>query len=263
MEPAGDELRLQNAQLSRRVESQAVELIAARAAMDTLVHSISHDLRSPLTVISGFAELLITHSSQSLDEKGRHYLRRIVTSTIHIGQMMDEILALSRMSHSEMRCAQVDLEALVKKIVEELDASKGDRRVIWLIGRLPIVHADPTLLRRAITNLAVNALIFTRSREVVRIQIDVKDGGHEWIFFVRDNGAGFDVKHRERTFAAFQCPHSSSDWEGSAIGLAYVQRIIQRHGGRMWTEAVPDGGATFYFTLRGASAESCPLPEKR
>jgi two-component system, chemotaxis family, sensor kinase Cph1 len=182
-----------------------------------------------------------------------------MVSTLQAGRMLDDILALTRMGRSEMHPARVDLEALVNKIVREFDASKGDRRVIWIVGRLPTVTADPTLLRQAITSLISNALKFTRSREVARIQIGSQSGDREMTLFIRDNGAGIDIKHRERMFGSFQRPQSSSEIDGSAIGLAYVQRIIQRHGGRTWTEAVPDGGATFYFSL----PDECVEPEFR
>jgi light-regulated signal transduction histidine kinase (bacteriophytochrome) len=244
-----------NEQLGRRIERHAVELQAARAEMDTLAHTISHDLRSPLTVIGGFAELLSKHSGKVLDGKGRHYLERITTSTESIARMIDSILAFSRMSRSELHLVPVDLDALVGKVVHEFDASKGERRVTWLLGRLPTVAADPTLLRQAFTSLVSNALRFTRSREVARIQIGAQSGDHEITLFVRDNGAGIDVKHRERAFDGHHPAQNPAEPDASAIGLAYVQRIVQRHGGRTWTEAVPDGGATFCFSLPDESAE--------
>ncbi len=261
-QPTDTDRRMAGALVARRLERYALELSAAKAEMDTFAHSISHDLRSPLTIVLGFAELLTKHSGNDLDEKGRHYLKRITAATLQIARMLDEILALSLMSRSEMRCVRFDLEALVKKVVSDLDASKGDRRVIWLVGRLAPVMADPALLRRAITSLASNALFFTRSREVARIQIgmlDVHDGDNELTFFVRDNGAGVSIKHRERMFGSIDGQNSPSPAEGSATELAHVQRIFQRHGGRMWMEAVPDGGATFYFSIPDACEETDSL----
>jgi light-regulated signal transduction histidine kinase (bacteriophytochrome) len=247
--PQERELQRMNAMLARRVERHSTELAAAHAEMDELAQTISHDLRSPLTVIGGFTDLLIAHFSKNLDEKGRHYLDLIKSSTLSATQMLDEILAISRMSRSEIRRARVDLGAVVDRVVHDLEATKGDRRVIWIIGRLPTVEAEPTLIQQVIKSLAANALFFTQGREVARIQVGVQDGDHEVILFVRDNGTGVDLKHRERLFASFQHRPSSPSTEGGAIGLAHIQRIIQRHGGRMWTEAVPDGGAIFYFTL--------------
>jgi light-regulated signal transduction histidine kinase (bacteriophytochrome) len=235
--------------LPRGNESLRAELGAARAEMDDLAHMISHDLRSPLTVIGGFADLLAKHSGKGLDKKGLHYLDLIKASTSQAVRMLDDILALSRLGQSEMHFVPVDFGATVHQVVKDLDASKGDQRVVWLIDRLPTVNADPTLLRQAITSLLSNALKFTRSREVARIQVGMQDGDHEMIFSVRDNGAGLDLKLRKRMFSAFQRPQSSTDKETSTFGWAYVQRIIQRHGGRMWMEAVPDGGVIIYFSI--------------
>jgi light-regulated signal transduction histidine kinase (bacteriophytochrome) len=256
---AVEELRRQNAELERRIGRHAEDLAAAQDEIGTLASSISHDLRSPLLVIGGFVELLSKHSAGSLDEKGRHYLERIATATGQIGQMMDEVLALSRMSVCEMHFVPTDLEPLVRKVVHELDADKGERRVIWLIGRLPTVLADPNLLRQAISSLVSNALRFTRTREVARIQIGMRSGERGMVFFVRDNGASFDIKHRERMFNALPRQPPSAGSKGCAIKLAHVQRIIQRHGGRLWTETVPDGGATFSFSLPG-DLEEVPCP---
>jgi chemotaxis family two-component system sensor kinase Cph1 len=244
-----NELLRMNALLARQTEHHAIELDAAHAEMDELAQTVSHDLRSPLTIIGGFTDLLITHFSENLDEKGRHYLDLIKSSTENATQMLDEILAISRMSRSGIQRLEVNLKAVVDSVVQDLDATKGDRRVIWLIGSLPSVQADPTLIHQVIRSLVANALIFTRTREVARIQVGVRDGNHEVIFFVRDNGTGVDLKHRERMFASFQHRKSSPAAEGGAVGLAHVKRIIQRHGGRMWSEAVPDGGAIFYFSL--------------
>lgn len=254
-QPQERDLQRENAMLARRAERHSIELGAAYAEMDELAQTISHDLRSPLTVIGGFTDLLIAHFSTNLDEKGRHYLDLIKSSTINAAQMLDEILAISRMSRAEVLHAQVDLGAVVERVVRDLEAAKGDRRVVWLIGKLPSVRADPTLIEQVIRSLVGNALNFTRGREVARIQVGARDGDHEVIFFVRDNGTGVDLKHRERIFASFQHRPSFPSAEGGAIGLAHVQRIVQRHGGRMWTEAVPDGGAIFYLSLPNDGTE--------
>jgi light-regulated signal transduction histidine kinase (bacteriophytochrome) len=248
-EPTAAELRRKNAVLTHRIERGAAQLRAAEAELDLLAHWIAHDLRSPLTVMGGFAELLRKHSGHALDEKGSHYLQTIENSTVQIGQMLDDILALSRMSRSEMHLVHIDVEALARRIVGELDAAKGDRRVIWTIEKLPTVQADPTLLRHALGSLASNALRFTRSCEVARIHIGSRPGEGELIFFVRDNAAGIDLNHRERMFGSFQRPDSPEGRRGSALGLTYVQRIIQRHGGRTWVEAAPEGGSAFFFSL--------------
>lgn len=257
-----DDLRSMNAHLERRLEHHSVQLSAAHIEVDTLAQAISHDLRSPLQIIEGFAELLTKHSSQSLDEKGQHYLQRINTAAVQIGKMIDEILALSRMSRSEMHVVPVDLESLVRKVAHDYDAKKGERRVIWLIGRLPTVQADPTLLRKVISSLVSNALKFTRSREVARIQIGVKGRDGEMEFFVRDNGASFSIRNRERMFDTVPERNPASELKCGALKLAFIQRIIQRHGGHMSAETVADGGATFYFSLPGDLPEPHPRPKK-
>jgi light-regulated signal transduction histidine kinase (bacteriophytochrome) len=250
-----NELHRVNAMLTRRAEHHAIELDAAHGEMDELAQVISHDLRSPLTVIGGFTDLLISHFSKELGEKGRHYLDLIKNSNVNATLMLDEILAISRMSRMPIQRTEVDLKAVVDRVVKDLDATKGDRRVIWLIGSLPSVQADPMLMQKVIKSLLANALNFTHTREVARIQVGAKDGDHEVIIFVRDNGTGVDLKHRERMFASFQHRKSSPAAEGGAVGLTHVQRIIQRHGGRMWTEAVPDGGAIFFFSLPNGATE--------
>jgi two-component system, chemotaxis family, sensor kinase Cph1 len=247
--PTAGELRRQNAALTHRLERDAARLRAAEAELDLLAHWIAHDLRSPLTVMGGFAELLRKHSGPALDEKGSHYLQTLENSTIQIGQMLDDILALSRMSRSEMHLVHIDVETLARRIIADLDATKGERRVVWTVEKLPTVQADPTLLRHALASLVSNALRFTRSCEVARIYIGFRPGDGELVFFVRDNAAGIDLNHRERMFGAFQGSDSSPGRRGSAIGLTYVQRIIQRHGGRTWVEAAPEGGSTFFFSL--------------
>jgi light-regulated signal transduction histidine kinase (bacteriophytochrome) len=184
-------------------------------------------------------------------------------STASIAKMLDDILALSRLSQAEMHVVPVDLDALVRRVVHELDAAKGDRRVDWMIGSLPKVHADPTILRQAIINFAANALKFTQSRDVARIQIGVQASDPELVFFVRDNASGFDIRQRERMFGLFRNLNSPAAPGSSTMGLTYVQRIIQRHGGRTWSEAEPDGGATFYFSLPNHPSESSIRSDER
>ena len=249
-----------NGQIVKQLERQKFQLEDAQNQSGRLVFSISHDLRSPLHIIGGFTEMLVKHSGQDLDEKGRHYLDRITTATAQIGQMLDKILAFSQMGQTDMHREPVDLGALVRSIVQGLDAEKRDRRVVWLIGTLPTVMADPRLLGEAIKSLASNALKFTRSREVARIQFGTEGEEAELKFFVRDNGASFDIKHRETMFGAAVGESLPSDSKGGTMRLAYVQRIIQRHGGRLWTEAAPNGGATFYFTLPVDGTDPGPSP---
>lgn len=247
-----EELRRTNLHFEKLLERQGAELAEARIETDKLARSISHDLRSPLHIIAGFAEIMVKNSGDKLDDKGRHCLARITTATTEIGQMLDGILALSEVARLKMNRVPLDLESLARKAVRNLEAEKGDRRVIWIIGNLGTVTGDPDLLQRVLTNLASNALKFTRSREVARIQIGTEGEGDGLKYFVRDNGASFDIKHRETMFGALLGEHPSTDSKGGAIRLALIKRIIKRHGGRLWIEATGDGGATFFFSLPGA-----------
>jgi light-regulated signal transduction histidine kinase (bacteriophytochrome) len=247
-----EELRRTNLHFEKLLERQGAELAEARIETDKLARSISHDLRSPLHIIAGFAEMMAKHSGDSLDDKGRHCLERITTATTQIGQLLDSILALSEMGRSKMNRVPLDFEGLARKVVRNLEAEKGDRRVIWIIGNLATVTGDPELLQKVLTSLASNALKFTRSREVARIQIGIEGEGEGLRYFVRDNGTSFDIKHRETMFGALLGEHPPADSKGGAIRLALIKRIIKRHGGRMWIEATADGGATFFFSLPDA-----------
>ncbi len=247
------------ANLNRQLEACTVELRAARAEIDALTHSVSHDLRTPLVRIGGFADLLFNHTRNRLDDNGRHYLRRIVESTYHMGCMIDEILKLSRLNCTELNPMHLDLRALVRDIVQDLSRSDRDRRVNWQIDRLPPVEADPRLLRIALENLLGNAFKFTRNREVAQIKIGSRRGEAETIIFVRDNGIGFKPDQKSRLFRIFQRLHVGAGFEGSGVGLAQVRRVIARHGGRTWAEPNPQAGATFYFSLPDSPA--CLLPD--
>lgn len=247
--PAVGDARRLAAQLNRRLEERTVELRAAQAEVEAFTHSVSHDLRAPLSHIGGFVDLLFDHLGQRLDKRGKHYLQTITTSTYRMGRMIDDVLDFSRLGQVELHKAAVNLDALTREVIDDLRPQAEKRRVVWLIGHMPAVAADSVLLRQAIVQLAVNALKFTVPREEARIHVGARRGDGEIIFSIRDNGVGFDMKYRERIFRIFQRAHSATEFDGSGIGLAHVARIIQRHGGRTWAEGVPGGGATFYFSL--------------
>jgi len=244
-----DEARRLNTGLEERAELQDAELRSVRAEMESFAYSISHDLRAPLVHIGGFVDLLFNHFGSKIDEKGRHYLRTIAESTYQMGRMIDDVLALSRVSRAELNRVRIDLHALAQGVVDELRPLAENRMISWLVGELPVVEADPTLMRQVFVQLASNAVKFTRPRDVARIQIGGFRGEHESILFVRDNGVGFSMKHRDKLFGVFQRLHAASEFEGTGVGLVYVRRIIQRHGGKTWAESAPGEGATFFFSL--------------
>jgi chemotaxis family two-component system sensor kinase Cph1 len=244
-----EELGRSNSQLAHHVERLTSQLDLERAEMDRLTHSLSHDLRAPIHIITGFADLLAPYSGRVLDEKGKHYLDRISTASAQLANMMDEILALSRMTRTRLSFASVDLGRVVARLVSDFDSAKGERKINWIVGRLPTVQADPDLLLEVVTALLSNAVKFTAAREVARIQVGSSASDEEVTFYVRDNGSNVNVRHRERMFDESPSQQDTADAKIGMLKLAYIQRIIQRHGGRMWTEALPGDGVTFHFSL--------------
>jgi light-regulated signal transduction histidine kinase (bacteriophytochrome) len=255
-------LRARNESLMRAAKRDAEELRAARAELDHLAQWISHDLRSPLHVIAGFSDLLLKKYDSKLDEKGAHYLQVIADSTAKVGILLDEILALSRVSRSEIHLVHIELDDLVGRAVRELDTPKGERPISWAIEKMPAVRTDPTLLRQAVTGMLSNALRSTLRCEVARIEVGVRAGERESIFYVRDNATGLDISRRERMFGA---THGTAPAAGGAgaIGLTYLKRVVQRLGGRAWAESAPGGGATFLISLPAGDDEREPRGESR
>lgn len=253
-------LLTRQADLLRRSEQAARELAEARAELvrhlehknkelESFSYAVSHDLRAPLRRIDGFVRATLESQADRLDEQGRRYLQRAREAGRDMNQLIDDVLHLSRVTQAALRLQEVDLSALVAAAADRLKESEPDRTVDCRVRPGVIATGDARLLRLAVDNLIDNAWKFTRRRESARIEFGVIQGGQEPVYFVRDNGAGFDMTVADRLFGPFQRLHHSSDFPGSGIGLATVQRIVHRHGGRIWAEAVPDQGATFHFTL--------------
>lgn len=227
----------------------AAELKAANKELESFAYSISHDLRAPLRSIDGFSRILLRDCSPVLDEKHRDSLQRVRDSSQHMGQLIDDLLELSRTTRADLHFATVDLTALAEATLEDLHRSEPERKVICDIQRGLTITADPALIRAALENLISNAWKFTRRRSDPHIEIGMFSRSGESIFFVRDNGVGFDMAYAGKLFGAFQRLHTTREFPGTGIGLATVQRILHRHGGRIWAEAAVDAGATFYFTV--------------
>jgi light-regulated signal transduction histidine kinase (bacteriophytochrome) len=243
------------------VQSANQQLQATNAELESFSYSVSHDLRAPLRHIDGFAELLRKHADSVIDEKGRRYIKTISDSAKRMGQLIDELLVFSRMGRAELHVVELDQDALVAEIMGENGFRKKDA-IDWNIASLPRVQADPVLLRQVWFNLIDNAVKYSGKSESPRIEIgcrlDPKTNEQE--FFVRDNGAGFDMQYADKLFGVFQRLHSMAEFEGTGIGLANVRRIVQRHGGRTWAEGHVGKGAVFYFSLPVIKPASPPAP---
>ena len=241
-------LRL-NTDLEKRVAERTIQLRAANNELEAFSYSVSHDLRSPLRAMDGFSQAILEDYQEILDEKGKDYLGRIRTASQRMSELIDDLLNLSRLTRSEMKFIEVNLSKLVKFHAGELLTSDYKRRVSFNIENDVIVKGDPKLLDIAVENLLGNAWKFTSRKSSAIIEFGVKQEFDNLIYFVKDNGAGFNMKYSDKLFGPFQRLHSEPEFRGSGIGLATVQRIITRHGGKIWAKGAPGKGATFFFTL--------------
>jgi PAS domain S-box-containing protein len=244
---AEEEIRRLNATLAQRV----MALDASNKELEAFSYSISHNLRTPLRALAGFAGILLEEHLPQLSTEGRHYLHRIQDNAQNMGRMIDNLLALMSISRQPVNLQTISPRRLVEQVLEELSSAQEGRRIAMTIGDLPVCQADPSMLRQVFFHLLANALKFTRRREVARIEIGCREGATpgEHLYFVKDNGVGFDMQYATKLFGVFEHLHPLQDYEGTGVGLAMVQRIIQRHGGRVWAEAAVDQGATFCFTV--------------
>ena len=236
------------ADLEKRVEARTRELATSNKELEAFSYSVSHDLRAPLRAIDGFGKALLDHCGPSLDEKGRHYLQRVRAGTRRMGDLIDDMLGLARISRKELTRQRVDVSAIAERVAADLAGRDGGKRVHVVVEAGLTATADSGLVEVLLENLMGNAWKFSSRKDDPRVQVGRLNGeGH--VFYVRDNGAGFDMAYADKLFGAFQRLHSDSEFEGTGIGLATVQRIVNRHGGRVWAEGTLNGGATFFFTL--------------
>lgn len=243
------ELRRHNDELEQCLRERTAELETARKELTSLIYSVSHDLEAPLRRIIGFANILQDEFAERLGEDGRRHVARITLATSGMEQLIAGLLGLSRVVRAEIRRVPVDLSALAKIIAAELRITQPERHIEFVIAPGLTVAADPNLMRIALEHLLKNAWKFTGKLPMAHIEFGAEQHAAETVFFVRDNGAGFDMAYADKLFAPFQRLHRTDEFEGAGVGLATAQRIIQRHGGRIWAESQVSQGATFRFTL--------------
>lgn len=247
-------------QAEEKLRVRAAELQAVNAELEAFTYSVSHDLRAPLRHIDGFSRILEEECGSQLDSSASHYLRRIRQGTHYMGELVDDLLSLSRVGRQQLRRQVTGLNSLVEEARAELTdpatPHEANRSVKWRIAALPFVDCDPALMKQVLANLLANAIKYTRPRQQAIIEVGAMNQNGETVLFVRDNGVGFSMKYADKLFGVFQRLHREEDFEGTGVGLATVQRILQKHGGRIWAEAELDRGACFYFTVGPAATET-------
>ena len=243
-------------ELEKRVEKRTSELAEANKQLEAFSYSVSHDLRAPLRAIRGYTQLLVQDHLGELQPDVQQLLSRVVSSAKNMEQLIEGLLRLAYVGRQQLVKRPVNISALVAEIVAIIQADQNDPRVVVEVESLPDSVGDEALLRQVFTNLLSNAVKFSKRKEKPRVDVGFRDLRGERVYFVRDNGAGFEMQYADKLFGVFQRLHRVQDFEGTGVGLSIVHRIVQRHGGRIWAESVVDQGATFYFTLPASTAGS-------
>jgi signal transduction histidine kinase len=252
-------------QANSHLEARTAELLEANSEMESFAYSVAHDLRAPLRHITGYSHVLNQDYGPLLDSEGRRYLEKIGDGAQKMGHLVDDLLGLSKIGRQELSLQVTQLDTLLREVVDEFGEEYSGRQIEWRIGDLFVVECDPGLMRQVFVNLLSNAVKYTGKRERAVIEVGQTMQNNERVIFVRDNGAGFDMQYAGKLFGVFQRLHKPRDFEGTGVGLAIVQRIVRKHGGRIWAEAELDRGATFFFTLGAPENNSRPetkLPAK-
>ncbi len=261
------QLRLANRELEQHVRERTVELEranleleAVNRELESFYYSVSHDLRAPLRTVQGFCQMYMEDFTANIPAEGKVLLDHVAAGAQRMGHLIEDLLSLSQLGRQPLLRGTFSLEQLARRLSGECLAREPQRRVEIHIGALGTCEADPSLIEQVLVNLLSNALKFTRGRDPSVIDVDCRDEEQGTLYFVRDNGVGFKMQYADKLFGVFQRLHSESEFEGTGVGLSIVQRIVQRHGGRIWAESEPGRGTTFYFTLAPDRGSELRLP---
>lgn len=257
---AEEAVRRLNEELEARVRERTRQLEQANRELEAFSYSISHDLRAPVRAISGFSQIIEEDYAAQFHPEVARLFKIISSSALRMGELIDDLLAFSRLGAQEPQRAPVNMAMLVQSVIVELSHHQINGRVQISLGELPAVEGDESMLRQVLTNLLANALKFSREAAAPEVLIGARREPGRVVFFVRDNGVGFDIRYASKLFKVFQRLHKPEQFEGTGVGLAIVQRVVQRHGGDVWAESSPGAGATFYFSLPAAAVERTQIP---
>lgn len=246
-------LRIEKARLEKHLRERTAELEVANKELESFSYSVSHDLRAPLRAVDGYSKMVLKQFAPQLPAEGQQLLKRVRASAHRMGELIDGLLQFSRLGRESISMRPISVSGIVRGVLAELQSEQQNRTVELMVSELPDCVGDPLLLHQVFLNLLSNAFKFTRHKKKAVIKIGCEQNENENIYFIGDNGAGFDMRYVEKLFGVFQRLHSVEEFEGTGVGLSIVQRIIQRHGGRIWVKAQPNRGATFYFTLAGSA----------
>jgi signal transduction histidine kinase len=246
---AEEQVRHLNLELEGRVDQRTAQLEATNKELEAFSYSVSHDLRAPLRAVDGFAGVLVEDHSSRLDAEGLRVIGVIRHEATRMGQLIDDLLAFSRVGRGEMRSVEIDLTSLARAVFAECAAGAAGRQVRLNLNPLLPARGDPSLIRQVLVNLLSNAIKYTRPRAEAEVELGSRADGNDNVYWVKDNGVGFDPRYAHKLFGIFQRLHSDEEFKGTGVGLALVQRIVSRHRGRVWAEGKPNEGAVFYFTL--------------